>query len=97
MVQEDVSILLGQTWLLFDSPPPPHPPLLQPQVLTQTELPALRYRFNAPIARDALPPYSWHYAPWTKCSAQCAGGETQEWDGTGQVLVTRLTFWARQG
>ncbi|XP_069447386.1 A disintegrin and metalloproteinase with thrombospondin motifs 10 isoform X4 [Ovis canadensis] len=43
-------------------------------VLTQTELPALRYRFNAPIARDALPPYSWHYAPWTKCSAQCAGG-----------------------
>ncbi|XP_047633144.1 A disintegrin and metalloproteinase with thrombospondin motifs 10 isoform X6 [Phacochoerus africanus] len=43
-------------------------------VLAQTELPALRYRFNAPIARDALPPYSWHYAPWTKCSAQCAGG-----------------------
>ncbi|KAF5929416.1 hypothetical protein HPG69_013713 [Diceros bicornis minor] len=44
------------------------------QVLARTELPALRYRFNAPIARDALPPYSWHYAPWTKCSAQCAGG-----------------------
>ncbi|XP_036912454.1 A disintegrin and metalloproteinase with thrombospondin motifs 10 isoform X3 [Sturnira hondurensis] len=43
-------------------------------VLTHTELPALRYRFNAPIIRDALPPYSWHYAPWTKCSAQCAGG-----------------------
>ncbi|XP_036026472.1 A disintegrin and metalloproteinase with thrombospondin motifs 10 isoform X2 [Onychomys torridus] len=43
-------------------------------VLAQAELPALRYRFNAPIARDALPPYSWHYAPWTKCSAQCAGG-----------------------
>ncbi|XP_057565106.1 A disintegrin and metalloproteinase with thrombospondin motifs 10 isoform X5 [Hippopotamus amphibius kiboko] len=43
-------------------------------VLARTELPALRYRFNAPIARDALPPYSWHYAPWTKCSAQCAGG-----------------------
>ncbi|XP_023501309.1 A disintegrin and metalloproteinase with thrombospondin motifs 10 isoform X5 [Equus caballus] len=39
-------------------------------VLARTELPALRYRFNAPIARDALPPYSWHYAPWTKCSAQ---------------------------
>ncbi|XP_017355564.1 A disintegrin and metalloproteinase with thrombospondin motifs 10 [Cebus imitator] len=43
-------------------------------VLARTELPALRYRFNAPIARDSLPPYSWHYAPWTKCSAQCAGG-----------------------
>ncbi|EQB78342.1 A disintegrin and metalloproteinase with thrombospondin motifs 10 preproprotein [Camelus ferus] len=43
-------------------------------VLARTELPALRYRFNAPIARDALPPYSWHYVPWTKCSAQCAGG-----------------------
>uniref|UniRef100_A0A8C0TNA9 A disintegrin and metalloproteinase with thrombospondin motifs 10 n=1 Tax=Canis lupus familiaris TaxID=9615 RepID=A0A8C0TNA9_CANLF len=43
-------------------------------VLARTELAALRYRFNAPIARDALPPYSWHYAPWTKCSAQCAGG-----------------------
>ncbi|XP_060226911.1 A disintegrin and metalloproteinase with thrombospondin motifs 10 isoform X1 [Meriones unguiculatus] len=43
-------------------------------VLAQAELPALRYRFNAPIARDALPPYSWHYTPWTKCSAQCAGG-----------------------
>uniref|UniRef100_A0A4X1VKP7 ADAM metallopeptidase with thrombospondin type 1 motif 10 n=1 Tax=Sus scrofa TaxID=9823 RepID=A0A4X1VKP7_PIG len=43
-------------------------------VLARTELPTLRYRFNAPIARDALPPYSWHYAPWTKCSAQCAGG-----------------------
>uniref|UniRef100_A0A8C0LCQ3 A disintegrin and metalloproteinase with thrombospondin motifs 10 n=1 Tax=Canis lupus dingo TaxID=286419 RepID=A0A8C0LCQ3_CANLU len=44
------------------------------RVLARTELAALRYRFNAPIARDALPPYSWHYAPWTKCSAQCAGG-----------------------
>lgn len=43
-------------------------------VLARTELPALRYRFNAPIVRDALPPYSWHYSPWTKCSAQCAGG-----------------------
>ncbi|XP_037680429.1 A disintegrin and metalloproteinase with thrombospondin motifs 10 isoform X1 [Choloepus didactylus] len=43
-------------------------------VLVQTEVPALRYRFNAPIARDVLPPYSWHYVPWTKCSAQCAGG-----------------------
>ncbi|KAM5187607.1 A disintegrin and metalloproteinase with thrombospondin motifs 10 isoform 6-T6 [Callospermophilus lateralis] len=43
-------------------------------VLARTELPALRYRFNAPITRDALPPYSWHYTPWTKCSAQCAGG-----------------------
>lgn len=43
-------------------------------VLARTELPALRYRFNAPITRDSLPPYSWHYAPWTKCSAQCAGG-----------------------
>lgn len=43
-------------------------------VLSQTELPAVRFRFNAPIAREALPPYSWHYAPWTKCSAQCAGG-----------------------
>ncbi|XP_023380716.1 A disintegrin and metalloproteinase with thrombospondin motifs 10 isoform X2 [Pteropus vampyrus] len=43
-------------------------------VLARTELPALRYRFTSPIARDALPPYSWHYAPWTKCSAQCAGG-----------------------
>ncbi|KAM7140843.1 A disintegrin and metalloproteinase with thrombospondin motifs 10 isoform 7-T9 [Molossus nigricans] len=43
-------------------------------VLARTELPALRYRFNAPIIRDTLPPYSWHYAPWTKCSAQCAGG-----------------------
>lgn len=44
-------------------------------MLARTELPVLRYRFNAPITRDALPPYSWHYAPWTKCSAQCAGGE----------------------
>ncbi|XP_075402480.1 A disintegrin and metalloproteinase with thrombospondin motifs 10 isoform X2 [Tenrec ecaudatus] len=43
-------------------------------VLARTELPPLRYRFNAPIARYALPPYSWHYAPWTQCSAQCAGG-----------------------
>ncbi|XP_004865486.1 A disintegrin and metalloproteinase with thrombospondin motifs 10 isoform X2 [Heterocephalus glaber] len=43
-------------------------------VLARTELPALRYRFNAPISRDTLPPYSWHYTPWTKCSAQCAGG-----------------------
>ncbi|XP_055968869.1 A disintegrin and metalloproteinase with thrombospondin motifs 10 [Sorex fumeus] len=43
-------------------------------VLAQTELPPLRYRFNAPVSRDSLPPYSWHYAPWTKCSAQCAGG-----------------------
>ncbi|XP_057345681.1 A disintegrin and metalloproteinase with thrombospondin motifs 10 isoform X2 [Manis pentadactyla] len=41
-------------------------------VLSQTELPAVRFRFNAPIAREALPPYSWHYAPWTKCSAQCS-------------------------
>ncbi|XP_004454757.1 A disintegrin and metalloproteinase with thrombospondin motifs 10 [Dasypus novemcinctus] len=43
-------------------------------VQARTEAPALRYRFNAPIIRDVLPPYSWHYAPWTKCSAQCAGG-----------------------
>ncbi|XP_004717396.1 A disintegrin and metalloproteinase with thrombospondin motifs 10 [Echinops telfairi] len=43
-------------------------------VLARTELPPLRYRFNAPISRYALPPYTWHYAPWTKCSAQCAGG-----------------------
>ncbi|XP_063084407.1 A disintegrin and metalloproteinase with thrombospondin motifs 10 isoform X2 [Cavia porcellus] len=43
-------------------------------VLARTEQPALRYRFNAPTARDTLPPYSWHYTPWTKCSAQCAGG-----------------------
>lgn len=48
-------------------------------VLAQAELPALHYRFNAPIARDAQPPYSWHYAPWTKCSAQCAGGEARVW------------------
>ncbi|XP_037053845.1 A disintegrin and metalloproteinase with thrombospondin motifs 10 isoform X5 [Peromyscus leucopus] len=48
-------------------------------VLAQAELPALRYRFNAPIARDALPPYSWHYAPWTKCSAQCAGARFKWW------------------
>ncbi|KAM4888801.1 A disintegrin and metalloproteinase with thrombospondin motifs 10 isoform 3-T3 [Thomomys bottae] len=43
-------------------------------VLARKELPALRYRFNAPITGDPLPPYSWHYTPWTKCSAQCAGG-----------------------
>nr|XP_055199541.1 A disintegrin and metalloproteinase with thrombospondin motifs 10 isoform X2 [Nyctereutes procyonoides] len=48
-------------------------------VLARTELAALRYRFNAPIARDALPPYSWHYAPWTKCSAQCAGARCRPW------------------
>lgn len=52
------------------------------QVLARTELPALRYRFNAPITRDSLPPYSWHYAPWTKCSAQCAGGEAGDGDST---------------
>ena len=63
----------------------PRPPPLRPQVLTRTELPALRYRFNAPIARDALPPYSWHYAPWTKCSAQCAGGEPRTGTGWGRV------------
>lgn len=60
-----------------------------PQVLARTELPALRYRFNSPIARDALPPYSWHYAPWTKCSAQCAGGEAGVGPGYGHCLVTR--------
>ncbi|XP_016058951.1 PREDICTED: A disintegrin and metalloproteinase with thrombospondin motifs 10 isoform X2 [Miniopterus natalensis] len=48
-------------------------------VLAKTELPALRYRFNAPIIRDALPPYSWHYSPWTKCSAQCAGARCRQW------------------
>lgn len=48
-------------------------------MLAQAELPALHYRFNVPIAQDALPPYSWHYAPWTKCSAQCAGGEARVW------------------
>lgn len=53
------------------------------QVLARTELPALRYRFTSPIARDALPPYSWHYAPWTKCSAQCAGGEVGVGPGCG--------------
>lgn len=63
----------------------PHPP----QVLARTELPALRYRFNSPIARDALPPYSWHYAPWTKCSAQCAGGEA----GWGQGVGTGHMGW----
>lgn len=61
-----------------------HPP---PQVLARTELPALRYRFNAPIIRDALPPYSWHYSPWTKCSAQCAGGEGR--GGVRGALVTQ--------
>ncbi|XP_070272741.1 A disintegrin and metalloproteinase with thrombospondin motifs 10 isoform X3 [Myotis yumanensis] len=49
-------------------------------VLARTELPALRYRFNAPIIRDALPPYSWHYSPWTKCSAQCAGARCRPWN-----------------
>ncbi|XP_051828447.1 A disintegrin and metalloproteinase with thrombospondin motifs 10 isoform X1 [Antechinus flavipes] len=43
-------------------------------VLTRSELQGIRYRFNAPISHEALPPYAWHYAPWTKCSALCAGG-----------------------
>uniref|UniRef100_A0A8C8RTK6 Peptidase M12B domain-containing protein n=1 Tax=Pelusios castaneus TaxID=367368 RepID=A0A8C8RTK6_9SAUR len=34
----------------------------------------IRYKFNAPIARGSLTQYSWHYTPWTKCSAICAGG-----------------------
>ncbi|XP_038596101.1 A disintegrin and metalloproteinase with thrombospondin motifs 10 [Tachyglossus aculeatus] len=44
-------------------------------VLVRSELQGIRYRFNAPITHEALPPtYTWHYAPWTKCSALCAGG-----------------------
>lgn len=67
---------------------PIHPPTHTPfQVLAQTDLPPLRYRFNAPISRDSLPPYAWHYAPWTKCSAQCAGGEARlRGPGPGAVL-----------
>ncbi|XP_062481181.1 A disintegrin and metalloproteinase with thrombospondin motifs 10 [Pezoporus occidentalis] len=43
-------------------------------VLVRTELQGIRYKFNAPIGRDASNQYSWHYAPWTKCSVLCAGG-----------------------
>ncbi|XP_074834446.1 A disintegrin and metalloproteinase with thrombospondin motifs 10 isoform X2 [Carettochelys insculpta] len=43
-------------------------------VLVRAELPGIRYKFNAPIARRSLTQYSWHYTPWTKCSAICAGG-----------------------
>lgn len=45
------------------------------QVLVRTELQGIRYKFNAPIGRDASNQYSWHYTPWTKCSVLCAGGE----------------------
>uniref|UniRef100_A0A8B9TKM3 ADAM metallopeptidase with thrombospondin type 1 motif 10 n=1 Tax=Anas platyrhynchos TaxID=8839 RepID=A0A8B9TKM3_ANAPL len=44
-------------------------------VLVRTELQGIRYKFNAPISRDASNQYSWHYTPWTKCSVLCAGGE----------------------
>uniref|UniRef100_A0A8C8ANP3 ADAM metallopeptidase with thrombospondin type 1 motif 10 n=1 Tax=Otus sunia TaxID=257818 RepID=A0A8C8ANP3_9STRI len=43
-------------------------------VLVRTELQGIRYKFNAPIGRDASNQYSWHYTPWTKCSVLCAGG-----------------------
>uniref|UniRef100_K7FB11 ADAM metallopeptidase with thrombospondin type 1 motif 10 n=1 Tax=Pelodiscus sinensis TaxID=13735 RepID=K7FB11_PELSI len=43
-------------------------------VLVRAELPGIRYKFNTPLARSSLTQYSWHYAPWTKCSAICAGG-----------------------
>uniref|UniRef100_A0A8B9TIS0 ADAM metallopeptidase with thrombospondin type 1 motif 10 n=1 Tax=Anas platyrhynchos TaxID=8839 RepID=A0A8B9TIS0_ANAPL len=43
-------------------------------VLVRTELQGIRYKFNAPISRDASNQYSWHYTPWTKCSVLCAGG-----------------------
>ncbi|XP_078524447.1 A disintegrin and metalloproteinase with thrombospondin motifs 10 [Lissotriton helveticus] len=43
-------------------------------VLMREELQGIRYKFNAPITRKTLSGYSWHYGPWTKCSAICAGG-----------------------
>uniref|UniRef100_A0A8C3KII7 ADAM metallopeptidase with thrombospondin type 1 motif 10 n=1 Tax=Calidris pygmaea TaxID=425635 RepID=A0A8C3KII7_9CHAR len=43
-------------------------------VLVRTELQGIRYKFNAPVGRDASNQYSWHYTPWTKCSVLCAGG-----------------------
>lgn len=50
-------------------------PCVSLQVLVRTELQGIRYKFNAPISRDASNQYSWHYTPWTKCSVLCAGGE----------------------
>uniref|UniRef100_A0A8C3T559 ADAM metallopeptidase with thrombospondin type 1 motif 10 n=1 Tax=Chelydra serpentina TaxID=8475 RepID=A0A8C3T559_CHESE len=43
-------------------------------VLMREELQGIQYKFNAPITRGSLTQYSWHYTPWTKCSAICAGG-----------------------
>ncbi|XP_053869260.1 A disintegrin and metalloproteinase with thrombospondin motifs 10 isoform X2 [Malaclemys terrapin pileata] len=43
-------------------------------VLVRAELQGIQYKFNAPITRGSLTQYSWHYTPWTKCSALCAGG-----------------------
>uniref|UniRef100_A0A8B9C937 ADAM metallopeptidase with thrombospondin type 1 motif 10 n=1 Tax=Anser brachyrhynchus TaxID=132585 RepID=A0A8B9C937_9AVES len=43
-------------------------------LFVMVELQGIRYKFNAPISRDASNQYSWHYTPWTKCSVLCAGG-----------------------
>nr|XP_033810224.1 A disintegrin and metalloproteinase with thrombospondin motifs 10 isoform X2 [Geotrypetes seraphini] len=43
-------------------------------VLVRGELPGIRYRFNAPITKETPTGYSWHFGPWSKCSALCAGG-----------------------
>uniref|UniRef100_A0A8C3KIM1 ADAM metallopeptidase with thrombospondin type 1 motif 10 n=1 Tax=Calidris pygmaea TaxID=425635 RepID=A0A8C3KIM1_9CHAR len=44
-------------------------------LFVMVELQGIRYKFNAPVGRDASNQYSWHYTPWTKCSVLCAGGE----------------------
>ncbi|XP_029466796.1 A disintegrin and metalloproteinase with thrombospondin motifs 10 isoform X2 [Rhinatrema bivittatum] len=43
-------------------------------VLVREDLLGIRYKFNAPILRETQTGFSWHLAPWTKCSALCAGG-----------------------
>ncbi|XP_064186122.1 A disintegrin and metalloproteinase with thrombospondin motifs 10 [Anguilla rostrata] len=43
-------------------------------VLVREANPGISFRFNPPMNRNALSGHVWQYAPWSRCSALCAGG-----------------------
>ncbi|XP_037341407.2 A disintegrin and metalloproteinase with thrombospondin motifs 6 [Pungitius pungitius] len=58
-------------------------------VLLQEQNLGIRYKFNVPIQRtgsgDNEVGFSWHYQPWSECSATCAGGSQKQ-----EVVCKRL-------
>ncbi|KAM8827894.1 A disintegrin and metalloproteinase with thrombospondin motifs 6 isoform 2-T5 [Spinachia spinachia] len=58
-------------------------------VLLQEQNLGIRYKFNVPIQRtgsgDNEVGFSWHYLPWSECSATCAGGSQKQ-----EVVCKRL-------